>query len=695
MRLLGQFGRFRLKRGVPYPFGANPTRAGVNFAVFARHATRLTIVLFEPGADVPLVELPLDPQLNRTGDVWHALVTGPAARLHYGYRVDREPNHEPHLHRYDPAAVVIDPYSKALASRVTSTNGHGHRSTREGPRREWRSVIRQPQFDWGADRPLKTHLADSVIYELHVRGFSVHPSSGVTRPGTFRGIVEKIPYLKDLGVTAVELMPVTEFDEFNNPRVNPLTGEALRDFWGYNPVSFLAAKPAYGGASRVGAEVTEFQSMVKALHEAGIEVILDIVLNHTGEGDERGRTISWRGLDNRTYYIVDPITGRYHNYSGCGNTTNCNHPVVRTMLVACLRYWVTEMHVDGFRFDLASVLGRGQDGEVLFSPPLLERIAAEPVLANTKLIAEAWDAAGLYQVGTFPNWGRWAEWNGRYRDDVRRFLRGEADTIGALATRLAGSADLYQDDGRTPYHGINFVTSHDGFTLADLVSYSDKHNEANGENGGPNDNFSFNCGVEGPTDDPEVDRLRRRQIRNAATILLLSQGVPMILAGDERGRTQHGNNNAFCQDNELSWIDWREDDQRRALHRFFRLLIDFRRRHPTLRRRTFGEREPEGWPAIWWHGVKLNQADWSHESRRLAMHLPGGKRDDDVYVIVNGADAAHEFELPPPGGNRHWYRVVDTMLEPPADIADPGSEVEVGAAAYPAGPRSTVVLVGK
>ena len=351
------------------------------------------------------------------------------------------------------------------------------------------------------------------------------------------------------------------------------------------------------------------------------------MLNHTGEGDERGRTISWRGLDNRTYYIVDPVTGRYHNYSGCGNTFNCNHPVVRTMLVACLRYWVTEMHVDGFRFDLASVLGRGQNGEVLSNPPLLERIAAEPVLTNTKLIAEAWDAAGLYQVGAFPNWGRWAEWNGRYRDDVRRFLRGDAGTIGPLATRLAGSADLFQDAGRAPYHGVNFVTSHDGFTLADLVAYNDKHNEANGEsgNGGVDDNLSWNCGAEGPTDDPAVNRLRRRQVRNATALLMVSQGVPMLLAGDERGRTQRGNNNAYSQDNELSWIDWRDDAERRSLYRFFRLLIDFRKRHPNLRRRDVRRGGRGGWPAIWWHGM---QAERGRLVPRVALHrdAPAGRR---------------------------------------------------------------------
>ena len=697
MTATAQRATLQVHRGSPFPFGASLRLDGVNFSVFARHATALSLVLFAPGEEEPFAELSLDPHINRTGDVWHIRVSGLPSSVHYGYRADRHPNDHPRLHRYDPSVVVVDPYARVMAASVFPPGSPPFDDAKLQSRRTWRSVVADDAFDWGLDQPLNRHLADLVIYEVHVRGFTVHPSAGVSHPGTFRGIVEKIPYLKELGVTAVELMPVTEFDEFSVPHADPRTGERLRDYWGYSPLSFFALKASYGGAGKGGAELSEFKAMVKALHAAGIEVILDIVLNHTGEGDKRGRTISWRGLDNRTYYIVDPATGRYHDYSGCGNTINCNHPVVRSMIVACLRYWVTEMHVDGFRFDLASVLGRGQNGEVLFNPPLLERIATEPVLANTKLIAEAWDAAGVYQVGTFPNWGRWAEWNGRFRDDVRRFLRGEPGMAGAIATRLAGSADLYQDDGREPYHGINFITSHDGFTLADLVAYDRKHNEANGEegNGGTDQSFSWNCGVEGPTDDRAISALRQRQIRNAATILLVSQGVPMILAGDERGRTQQGNNNAFCQDNELSWIDWREDEERQALVRFFRLLIGFRQRHPNLRRRAFDNQGPEGWPAIWWHGPKLNQADWSPEARSVAMHLPGGGRDDDVYVILNADWEAHGFELPRLPGNRRWHRVVDTMLAPPDDIADPGREPAISARPYPVGPRAAVVLVGR
>ena len=688
---------FEVRRGAPFPFGASIQRDGVNFAVFSRHATSVSLVLFQPGREEPLAELPLDPRYNRTGDVWHLLVRGPVASLQYGFRLDRQPNDKPQVHRFDPSAVVVDPYARALVSETLPPGSPVFDERTLMSRRTWRSLVASEDFDWGTDQPLNVHLADSVIYELHVRGFTIHPSSGVAHKGTFRGVVEKIPYLKELGVTAVELMPVTEFDEFANPSTNPYTGERLRDYWGYNPLSFMAPKASYGGKKEAGGEINEFKSMVKALHEAGIEVILDIVLNHTGEGDARGRTICWRGLDNRIYYIIDPATGRYHNYSGCGNTINANHPVVRNMLVDCLRYWVTEMHVDGFRFDLASVLGRGQDGEVLCNPPLLERIAAEPVLANTKLIAEAWDAAGLYQVGTFPNWGRWAEWNGRFRDDVRRFLRGEAGMVGPLATRLAGSADLYQDDGREPYHGINFITSHDGFTLADLFSYDTRHNGANGEggDGGSDLNYSWNCGVEGPTDDESIQALRRRQARNAAAILLLSQGVPMLLAGDERGRTQLGNNNAFCQDNQTSWIDWETDAHQKGLLRFFRLLVDFRRRHPGLRRRSFLEASPEGWPAIWWHGFRLNKADWSDESRSLAMHLPRSARDGDIYVILNEHWEPHSFELPVLPGRLRWFRVVDTTLEPPHDIAEPGAETRVGSRSYDVSPRSVVVLLGK
>jgi isoamylase len=524
-----------------------------------------------------------------------------------------------------------------------------------------RALIVGRDYDWGLDQPINRPMADSVIYELHVRGFTQDPSSQVRQPGTFRGLIEKIPYLLELGITAVELLPVTEFDEADNERINPEDGSALRNFWGYHPLSFFALKASYAADGGPGGEVNEFKDLVKALHAAGIEVILDVVYNHSGEGDQRGPAYSMKGIDNSTYYML-ASDGGYMNFSGCGNTINCNHPYVRHFILDSLRYWVTEMHVDGFRFDLASILGRDQDGNVLASPPLLEQIAGDPVLADTKLIAEAWDAAGLYQVGSFPNWGRWAEWNGRFRDDIRRFIRGEPGMVGSLATRLAGSSDLFQSD-REPGHGINFVTSHDGFTLADLVSYDDKHNLVNGEenrDGDPN-NLSWNCGQEGPADDPEIRRLRERQVRNFATLLILARGVPMILAGDELGRTQRGNNNAYCQDNRISWLDWERGASHRSLMRFFRLLIAFRRSHNLLRYDSFTVREGLG-AEIHWHGFRLGEPDWGHDSHSLAMHLRGnapGGRAEDIFLIANAHWEAHDFELPPLDEGA-WCGFVDT-----------------------------------
>ncbi|HEY7516376.1 MAG TPA: isoamylase, partial [Vicinamibacteria bacterium] len=465
-------GDFAVRRGHPLPLGVVAVREGVNFAVFSRHATAVILVLFAPGDAEPALEVPLDPRYNRTGDVWHALVAGIEPGFEYAYRASRDANFESRAHRFDPGRLLLDPYGRGVSG--LEGWGRGERASRFGRLLEVRSRVLEEEFDWGHEHPLNVPLADSVIYELHVRGFTRSPTSGVARPGTFEGVVEKIPYLRDLGVTAVELMPVTEFEECDVDRTDPRTGERLRNLWGYQPVSFFAPKAAYAGDGDTETAVREFKSMVKALHEAGIEVILDMVYNHTAEGDERGPTFSLRGLDNETYYLLDAGTGRYLNYSGCGNTLNCNHPVVRDVILASLRYWVTEMHVDGFRFDLASILGRGRDGSVLANPPLLERITADPVLARTKLIAEAWDAAGLYQVGSFPSWGRWAEWNGRYRDEIRRFVKGDPGMVPLLALRLAGSPDLYRGSGRAPFHSINFVTSHDGFTLADLVSYNDK-----------------------------------------------------------------------------------------------------------------------------------------------------------------------------------------------------------------------------
>jgi len=685
--------RFQISRGHPLPLGSTLKRNGVNFSVFSRHATGVTLVVFPSSELENTVEFPLDPRFNRTGDVWHAFVRGLDAGIRYGFRADRLPHNGAPFHRYDPTHILIDPYAMALSGGETWGESLHLESVRAADQSKHRySLVVDDPFDWGDDHPLNTHLADSIIYEMHVRGFTRHASSGVDNPGTFSAVVEKIPYLKELGITAIELMPVTEFEENDNPRVNPLTGEVLKNFWGYHPISFFALKAAY--AANGQNPLREFKQMVKALHEAGIEVILDMVFNHTAEGDERGPTLCFRGLDNKTYYLLDPETGKYANYSGCGNTLNCNHPVIRWVILQSLRYWVTEMHVDGFRFDLASILGRGTDGSVLANPPLLEAIAADPVLANTKLIAEAWDAAGLYQVGTFPNWGRWAEWNGKFRDDLRRFVKGDANMVPLLATRMAGSADLYQDDGRAPFHSINFVTSHDGFTLMDLVSYNEKHNEANGENAadGSDENHSWNCGAEGPSSDPAVNRLRRQQMKNLMAILLLSQGVPMILAGDEFGRTQQGNNNPYCQDNEISWLNWLLLRQHRDIFRFFKQLIAFRKQHTILRRRTYQNLDEV--PDFLWHGVKPLQPDWGWHSRFLGVQLVGGDNESDLLIYANSYEGRLTVELAVPSRHKQWHRFVDTALTPPHDIRADGKFARLTKPfSYDVAPYSVVVLV--
>ncbi len=683
---------FKVLRGHPQPFGVSTLAEGVNFAVFSRHATALSLLLFRPGESEPLQEFPLDPAYHRTGDVWHIGLQGLASGFEYGYRASRAGNDDNPIHRFDPERVLLDPYARAI-SGPSLWRSATRRAAREG---QWRGLLVDNTFDWGTDRPLNHHLADSVIYEMHVRGFTRHDSAGAAHPGTFRGVIEKIPYLQELGVTAVELLPVTEFDEADNYRTNPQTGESLHNFWGYHPLSFFAPKAAYAEEMTADAPVREFKEMVKALHAAGIEVILDMVFNHTGEGNEQGRTLSFRGLDNSVYYILDPQTGAYANYSGCGNTVNCNHPVVRDLIIDALCYWVTEMHVDGFRFDLASILGRGSDGAVLANPPLLERIAGNPILANTKLIAEAWDAAGLYQVGTFPNFGRWAEWNGKFRDDIRRFVRGDAGMVTTLATRLAGSSDLYQGSGRAPYHSINFVTCHDGFTLRDLVSFTRKQNEANGEFNadGCDHNLSANHGVEGPTSDPEITALRERQMRNFLVLLILAHGVPMLLAGDEMGRTQNGNNNTWCQDNDLGWIDWTDLESNRELFAFCKKLIAFRQSQPLLRPRHF-EGEESGDRRLTWHGVKLNRPDWSEISRSLGMYLQGASCEAEIYLIANAGEKTAEFELPEIGGRCRWHRFIDTALSAGGSSSRPGVEsVLEDQARYRVAGRSVVVLVG-
>jgi glycogen operon protein len=716
---------FPTSRGRPFPLGASRAVYGVNFAVLSRHATAVSLALFlESGR--PLGEVVLDPWKNRTGDHWHVRVEGLPRTFCYGWRMDGPKGPK---HRFDPTRVLIDPASAVISQGETWAGTCEVDPERTGRR----SLFYHPRrYDWEDDAPPLTPHEDTVVYEVHVRGFTRHPSSGVDHPGTFRGLIEKLPYLKWLGVTAIELLPVHEFDECDCPFENPVTGERMVNFWGYNSIAFAAPKAAFAQSAKQHGQVYEFRDLVKACHKEGIEVYLDVVFNHTGEGNDEGRTYSFRGLDNELYYLMDE-DGNYLNYSGCGNTVNCNHPLVRQLLLTCLRYWVGDMHVDGFRFDLASVLGRDRRGNVMVEPPVIEMMAEDGVLADTKLIAEPWDAGGLYQVGGFPFGRRWSEWNGVYRDDVRRFWRGDGGFAGAVATRIGGSSDLYQWNGRLPRHSINFVTSHDGFTLNDLVSYDTKHNEANGEGNrdGTDANYSWNGGVEGPTDDPGVVALRVRRAKGLMATLLLSQGVPMILAGDEFLRTQKGNNNAWCQDNETSWVDWTLAETNKDFLRFVREVIWLRRRHPVFRRRRFFVGElgpvtppptapvfPPGGPVrpgeagvptdqtgrhaahadgsgsgtfrtmsargeqpladIHWHGVEPFKPDFGPTARCLAFSLDGRftgrdgdpdyKPDSDFYTAMNVTPGSLTFTVPPSPTGRRWRKLIDTAAESPADL---------------------------
>jgi glycogen operon protein len=676
---------FRTARGQCRPLGATLCPGGVNFAVFSRHAEAVSLVLFHESREEPLAEIPLDPKLNRTGDVWHSFVYGLGPDALYGYRV-----HGPLVlkagHRFQGRVVVHDPYARALSGGHpwgTPDEPHGHaagRLTRRGR-------VACEHFDWDGDVPPATPLAQTILYELHIRGFTRHPSSGVHHPGTFAGLVEKLPYLKALGVTAVQLMPVLEFDELDNPHRNPATGEPLKNYWGYSTLSYFAPKAGY--AVRAGEQIRELKELVRACHRVGLEVILDVVYNHTAEGNEHGPTLSFRGLDNAIYYLLDR-EGRCYNFSGCGNTLNANHPVVRDLILDSLAYLVAELHVDGFRFDLAALLSRGEGGKVLEEPPLLQHIAEHPVLARAKLIAEPWDSAGLNALGKFPTWGRWSELNGWFRDDARRFLRGDAHAAAVVAKRICGSFDLYGDHARHPYHSVNFITSHDGFTLHDLVSYNHKHNWANGEQNrdGWNDNLSANCGHEGPTADAHICALRQRQMRNFLTLLLVSQGIPMLLQGDEFGRSQQGNNNAYCHDNEISWVDWGLAERNAGLVRFTRLMIALRQRHFALGRDHFVQR-------VSWHGARVGEPDWTGHRRALAFQLHGGHGRPDLYVLFNAHWEWQKFHLPAHGGHHWlWRRLVDTNLPRPDDITEERDAVLLRPADhYAAAPRSAVILI--
>lgn len=705
--------------GEPLPFGASISSRGVNFAVFSRHATSVTLLLFDNEHNsIPTVELVLDPVLNKTGDVWHIRIKGIREGTMYLYRADG-PYKPDEGHRFNRFKVLLDPFAKALTSFATWDLSKARGYNWDSPDKdlsfsEYDNIMDMPKcivvsddFDWEGDRPLNFQLRHSIIYEMHVAGLTRHKSSGVKHPGTYRGVVEMIPYFKELGITSLELLPIMEFDLFSVNRINPETGKQLENYWGYDPISFFAPKGRYSSSGDNGEQVKEFKTMVKELHKAGIEVILDVVFNHTGEGSELGQTISFRGWNNQIYYILAEDKRYFMNYSGCGNTLNCNHPIVRTLIRSCLHYWVIEMHVDGFRFDLGSILGRDQDGNLMENPPILEGIAEDPVLRNTKIIAEAWDAGGAYQVGSFPG-GRWAEWNDKYRDDVRRFWRGDREMVHVLATRLTGSSDLYLYDGRKPFHSINFITSHDGFTLNDLVSYNDKHNEANGENNrdGGDNNLSDNHGEEGTSTNQDIISLRKRQAKNFHATLMLSLGTPMILGGDEFLRSQNGNNNAYCQNNEISWYNWDLKEKNRENFTFLKKLIKFRQHHPAFHRTEFflGEDTTSNdIPDITWYNRFGEPPNWNDVGHCLAYRLDGteAKRDvdrddNDFYLMFNGSHKDHSFKICAPPTRTQWFMAINTALPEGEDIPLFGDEKLIDEQTiYTVSAKSVVVLISK
>lgn len=656
--------------------GATALREGVNFTVCSVEATEVELLLYHRGKKEPYAVLPF-PKHYRIGGVYSMFVFGlDIFDFEYAYRVDGP--YEPKKGLiFDRSKPLLDPYAKA----VTGQSVWGEQPNQD---HEYRARVVVNDFDWGDHVDPVRPIEDLIIYELHVRGFTKDPSSNVAHPGTFEGIREKIPYLKDLGITAMELMPVFEFDETMGKR--EVNGRTLLDYWGYNPVSFFSPNTSYTAKKEFNREGDELKDLIKDLNSNGIEVILDVVFNHTAEGNENGPFFSFKGFDNRIYYMLTP-EGWYYNFSGCGNTLNCNHPVVQQMILECLRYWTIEYHVDGFRFDLASILGRNEDGSPASQPPLLKNLAEDPILRNVKLIAEAWDAGGLYQVGSFPAFSRWAEWNGKYRDDMRSFLKGDYWFAEAAANRLIGSPDLYTGQYKGYASSINFLTCHDGFSLWDLYSYNEKHNEDNGWNNtdGNDDNRSWNCGVEGETEDPEVLRLRFRMIKNACAVLMCSRGTPMFLAGDEFGDTRLGNNNPYCQDNEISWLDWKRLNTNQTLYQFFKKMIRFRREHPAIRNNL--DPSDTGFPAVSIHTNQPWDNSIDQDTKCLAVCYAGKTEqgEDLVYVALNVYWEKQRFELPKLPNAYEWKRFIDTAL----DEAD-----EVTITEYWLQPRSVAVFIG-
>ena len=696
--------RADIRAGSPLPLGTQERGGGVNFAIFSRYASRVRLEFFDHPEDAaPVRAIDLDSAHNRTGDVWHIWVNGIGSGQFYAYRVDGpyEPNQG---HRFNFKKLLLDPFATAIshlppwdfkAAQGYDPSSPGKDLTPsklDNARSMPKCVFLNDPFNWAGDQPPRHPWSKTVIYETHVRGFTIHPQSGVNHPGTYRGLMGKIPYLKTLGVTAVELMPVQEFNETSVTRRNPQTNERLKNYWGYDSVAYFAPKASYSSSGGLGQQKLEFKEMVHAFHKAGIEVILDVVFNHTAEGDELGPTLCFRGMDNVIFYSLADDKRHYKDYAGTGNTVNANHPVVREHILTALRYWVVEMHVDGFRFDEAPVLGRDSTGKLLAKSPLLGRIAENPILKDVKIIAEAWDAAGAYEVGSFSE-RRWAEWNGRYRDDVRRFWRGDEGMLGLFASRICGSADIYTKSGKGPEGSINFVTCHDGFTLNDLVSYRDKHNEANGENNhdGTDYNFSENYGAEGETKDAGIEALRKRQIKNFLLTLLVSRGVPMLLGGDEFRRTQGGNNNAYCQDNETSWIDWTHLEKHQEIYRFAQGMIAFRRAHPVLSKEQFYTDSE-----IHWFGPQGGLPNWADpKEKQFACLIHEDEQCALCLMFSAGADAV-DFKLPTAPYGARWHLAVDTSGETPHDLFAAGEEPLLKyPQTYLLKPRSSAILLAR
>ena len=684
-----RIGGFECCAGRVFPFGASVIENGVNFSVYSKEATGCTLVLYHHGQDEPFAEIPF-PEKYRIGNVYAMMVFGISIETtEYGYRFDGEYAPNKGL-MFDSGKVLLDPYAKSVSGRTV-----WGREPDKSVQFQHRGQIIREDYDWEGDKPLELDQNKLVIYELHVRSFTVHPNSGVKFKGTYMGIIEKIPYLKELGVNCVELMPIFEFDEFENERV--VEGKRLLNYWGYSTVDFFAPKAGYASSAPFGMEADELKNMVHKLHKNGIEVILDVVFNHTAEGNEKGPSISYRGIDNRTYYLLTP-DGNYYNFSGCGNTMNCNNPVVRNVVLDCLRYWVSAYHIDGFRFDLASILTRDENGIPMMVPPLLDIIAHDAVLGKCKLIAEAWDAGGLYQVGSFPSFGRWSEWNGRYRDCLRRFIKGKAEFAPELYKRIRGSSDMYGN--RSTAASINFITCHDGFTLFDLVSYNEKHNEANGEGNrdGCMENDSWNCGTEGETDNVQINDLRFRQMRNFMTILLTSRGVPMLLSGDEFANTQWGNNNAYCQDNEISWLDWSYLEKNKSIFDYVKRLIRFRKAHPVISSPYFDcGHNGTGYPELSLHGTRAWALDENAPGHCFAYMYAEDKekyntaKNSFIYVAVNSHWDEHRFELPLLPEGYEW----SLAFEAYGVSSEDGSEKRYNdQSGINIGARSTAILIG-